>query len=269
MKIHLLLFLASIAVLSDGQALAAKALRVCADPDYLPYSNEAGQGFENKIADAVAKFMGTTVEYTWRSSRDHGGFPQFLVNTLDASKCDVIISVPYGSPEEGTTQPYYTSSYVFVFKKSKNYNIDSMNSSVLKALRVGFEEDTPAEDALKIRGMLPKAVRFDVGSEKDQSPEDMLKAVADDKVDVLITWEPAIGKFISKYPGFEIVPIPNDRALGPPERFSFPMSMGVRQNDDALKSTLDEVITKHGAELTAILEREGVKRYPPKDPNTP
>src|ERR1700733_1195332 len=104
----------------------AKALGVCAAPDYLPYSNRAGAGFENKIAEAVAKALGETVEYTYASHRGHGGFSQFLASTLDAKKCDVVMSIPYGSQEELTTRPYYISSYVFVFAKSRNYSLTSM-----------------------------------------------------------------------------------------------------------------------------------------------
>src|SRR6266853_1111723 len=133
----------------------ASALNVCADPDYLPFSNRASTGFENKIAAAVAEILGEKLDYTWASTRGHGGFPQFLSSTLDAKKCDVIMSVPYGSREELTTRPYYISSYVFVFEKSKRYDITSLDSPVLKRLKVGFERDTPAEDALKMRGMIP------------------------------------------------------------------------------------------------------------------
>src|ERR1700687_3596985 len=97
-------------------ATPAEALRVCADPDYLPYSNRAGEGFENKIAQAVAKALGEKVEYTWASYRGHGGFSQFLSSTLDRKKCDVVINIPYGSRDELTTRPYYISSYVFVFE---------------------------------------------------------------------------------------------------------------------------------------------------------
>ncbi len=79
--------------------------------------NRAGEGFENKIAETVAKALGETVEYTWLSYRGHGGFSQFLASTLDEHKCDVVMDIPYGSQEELTTRPYYISSYIFVFKK--------------------------------------------------------------------------------------------------------------------------------------------------------
>ncbi len=211
-----IIWAAIILAMSTAQLSAqVKPLRVCADPDYLPYSNRAGEGFENKVAEAVAKILGTTVEYTWASYRGQGGFPTFLVSTLEANKCDVVMSLPYGSAEAHTTQPYYTSSYVFVFKKKNNYNIASMDSPILKKLRIGYEEDTPVEDAMKIRGMIPKSMSFDIGTNSEESPDDMLKAVQDAKIDVLITWEPAIGAFLSKYPDCDVVPVPNDRALAP------------------------------------------------------
>jgi mxaJ protein len=243
--------------------IPVKALAVCADPDYLPYSNRQGSGFENKIAETVAKALGETVEYTWASHRGHGGFPQFLSSTLDAKKCDVVMSIPYASREELTTRPYYISSYVFVFDKSKRYDLASMDSPTLKRLKVGFERDTPAEDALKMRGMIPGAgtgsiLAFDVSDEGGESPETMLRALKDGRIDVLITWLPAIGGFLRSYPELEIVTVPNTRALGAPEQYSFPMSMGVREGNDVLKKKLDEVIEKHQAELTSILSENGV-----------
>jgi mxaJ protein len=243
----------------------AKALRVCADPDYLPYSNRAGEGFENRIAGAVAKALDETVEYTWASYRGHGGFPQFLAVTLDAKKCDVVMNIPYGSREELTTRPYYISSYVFVFERAKKYNITSMDSPTLKGLKVGFERDTPAEEAVKLRGMISQAVAFDVADNDQESPAVMLKALKTRKIDVLITWQPSIGAFLRQYPELEVVAIPNARTLGAPERYSFPMSMAVRTGDQALKKRLDDVIEKHQAELSSVLSRSGVKLYTPQE----
>ena len=235
------------------------ALNVCADPDYLPFSNRTGAGFENKIADAVAKAMGETVNYTFASYRGHGGFPQFLSSTLDAKKCDVVMNIPYGSRDALTTRPYYTSSYVFVFLKEKNYAITGMDSVALKRLKVGFERDTPAEDALKMRGMIPgAAVPFDVSGEAGESPATMLDAVKSGKVDVLITWQPAVSVFLRANPDLEVMVVPNSRALGAPEQYSFPMSMGVREDDQALKKRLDEVIEKHQAEFASLLTENGL-----------
>ena len=236
----------------------ASALTVCADPDYLPFSNRAGEGFENKIAVAVASALGEKLEYIWASHRGKGGFPQFLASTLDAKKCDAIMSLPYGSREELTTRPYYTSSYVFVFPKSKNYDITSMDSPELKRLKVGFEQETPAEDALKIRGMIPGAIAFNVGEDQTLAPSVMLDALKTERIDVLISWQPAIGAFLRNYPDLTTVMIPNQRTLGAPEQYSFPMSMGVREGDTAMKKKLDDVIEKHQAELSSILTASGV-----------
>jgi mxaJ protein len=242
----------------------AKALKVCADPNFLPYSNQAAQGFENKIADVVSKWLGSPLEYTWASYRGHGGFPQFLSTTLDARKCEVVMSIPYGSREELTTRPYYISSYVFVFPKSKNYAIASMDSPVLRRLRIGFERETPAEEGLKMRGLVQGAVRpFDISEDANVSPASMLTALKAGEIDVLITWQPAIGLFLKEYPEMEVVPVPNSRTLGPPEQYSFPMSMGVREGDEELKQRLDDIIQKHQTDLTSVLSQNGVKLYTP------
>jgi mxaJ protein len=260
------LFSAGAAILLLGVcADRARALAVCADPDYLPYSNQAGEGFENKVAEAVAKVLGEKVTYTWASYRGHGGFNQFLSSTLDRKKCDVVMSIPYGSREELTTKPYYVSSYVFIFPKSKNYSITSMDSPALKNLRIGFERDTPAEEAVKLRGMIPKSMGFDVADDPQESPVVMLKALASGKIDVLVTWQPSVGAFLRNYPNFEVVTIPNARTLGAPEQYSFPMSMAVRTSDQALKKRLDDVIDKHQGELDAALSRGGVKTFNPQE----
>ena len=160
------------------------------------------------------------------------------------------MNIPYGSREELTTRPYYISSYVFVFKKAKHYDVTSMDSPVLRQVKVGFERDTPVENGIKMRGMIPRAVAFDVGDNDGESPETMLKAVESGQVDVMITWQPAIGGFLRDYPDLEVVPVPNDRTLGSPEQYSFPMSMGVREGDEALKKQLDDVIAQHQSELS-------------------
>lgn len=242
-----------------------KTLRVCADPNYLPYSNRAGEGFENKIAEAVAKALGEKVEYTWASYRGPGGFPEFLSRTLEAKRCDLVMNIPYGSREERSTQPYYVSSYVFVFKKGKNYDITSMDSPILKELKVGFESDTPVEAGLKVRGMILRATAFDVAdNHSEESPNVMLDAVKSGDIDVLITWQPAIGGFLAKYTDLEVVAVPNSRTMGSPEQYSFPMAMAVREDDTNLEKTINDVIAKHQSELTDILTAQGVKLYTPQ-----
>ena len=158
--------------------------------------------------------------------------------------------------KEGNRQ---ISSYVFVFKKSKNYDIKSMDSQVLKRIKIGFESDTPVEGGLKMRGLVLTAEAFDVGSNSGESPLSMLNALQQGQIDILITWQPAISSFLSRFPGLEVVAVPNARTLGSPEQYAFPMSMGVRQGNEPLQKQLDGVIAARKGELSSILTRYGVK----------
>lgn len=237
---------------------AAGTLKVCADPNYLPYSNRDGQGFENDVAQFVARQLGATVDYTWADSRGHGGFAEYLSRNLDNGHCDVVMNMPYGNQEELTTDPYYVSSYVFVFKKDKGYDLTDLNSPQLRKLKVGFESDTPVEAGLQLRGMVTTARSYDVGGESGSSPRSVLDDLESGKIDVMITWQPAIGAFLKDYPDLTTVTLPNSRATGSPEMYTFPMSMAVRQGDTALKRKLDALIKAHDADLRAILHRHGV-----------
>jgi mxaJ protein len=245
----------------------ASQFRVCADPNYLPFSNRAGQGFENKIAEITAKSMGTELIQVWATTRGQGGFSEFLAHNLDAGKCDAIMDMPYGSQEELTTDPYYISSYVFISKKARSYDLESMDSPILHKLKIGFERDTPPEDGLKIRDLLSQAQPFSVGDTENLSPATMLLAVQDGTVDVMITWEPAVGGFLLDYPELVVTRVPNIRTGGAPEQYLFPMSMAVRKGNDDLKKRLDRVIAERKDALQGILSQFNVKLYPVADEN--
>jgi mxaJ protein len=255
-------------LLLTARPLAAKDFRVCADPDYLPFSNRAGAGFENAIAALTAKALGARLTYTWASNRGPGGFSEYLARNLDAGKCDAVMNLPFGNQEELTTDPYYISSYVFISRKAAGYDLESMDSPILRKLRIGFEHDTPPEDALKLRDLLPHAEAFAVGDTENVSPASMLQAVRSGRVDVMITWEPAIGWFLRDYPELGVTRLPNSRASGAPEQYLFSMGMGVRKGDEALKQRLDRVIAGHKKAMDAILERFDVRLYPPAGDNS-
>ncbi|MDD2877421.1 MAG: transporter substrate-binding domain-containing protein [Acidiphilium sp.] len=247
-------------------------LRVCADPDYLPYSNRAGQGFENKVAELVAKAMGRKLEYTWASYRGHGGYSNFLAENLDAKKCDVVMNLPYGDHEEAYTKPYYRSSYVFITRKDKHYHIRSMNSVSLKSIKIGFEADTTPEIAIKMLDLINNAVEFNVASDPTASPRQLLQAVQDGKVGVMVTWEPAIGDFLKDYPDLQIARVPSEEygpglpAVG----YTYDMSMGVRKGDTTLLDALNKVIASHKGAITATLAKYDVKLLPnPRHVNFP
>ncbi|HQT62259.1 MAG TPA: transporter substrate-binding domain-containing protein [Acidiphilium sp.] len=239
-------------------------LRVCADPGYLPYSNRAGEGFENKIAELVAHAMGRKLEYTWASYRAHGGFSNFLALNLDARKCDVIMNLPAGDNEELATKPYYRSSYVFVTRKDKHLHIRSMRSVSMHSVKIGFEAETTPETAVKILGLIRNAVVFHVAGNPAASPRELLQAVQDGKVGVMVTWEPAIGAFMKDYPDLQLRRVPSEE-YGPglpAVHYSYAMSMGVRKGDTALRAALDKVIATHKAEIAATLAKFNVGLMP-------
>jgi mxaJ protein len=245
------------------RAASPQVLRVCADPDYMPFSNRAGEGFENVIAREVGRAMGRTVRFVWASTRTSGGFDQFLHETLNAGKCDAIMDVPYASTNVLATRPYYVSSYVFVYPKKRNYDISSLDSPVLRQLRIGYEEDTPPETGLKLRTLILHSVPFDIGDTEGQSPQMILDALTAGQVSVVVTWEPSIGYYLRDRPDLKVVEVPNSRALGAPEQYAFPMAMAARNGDKRTRDALDAVIGKDKAQLTRILERYGVRLYQP------
>jgi mxaJ protein len=229
----------------------------------MPFSNRAGQGFENKIATIIGRTLNAPVQYVWESTRGPGGFDQFLHDTLNANRCDVVMDVPYASDNVLATRPYYVSSYVFVYPKKRNYDIKSMDSPVLRTLKIGFEADTPAETGLQIRALILHAVPFDVGDSPGESPASMLEAVSRGRIAVAITWEPAIGYFLRDYKDLAVVAVPNSRALGTPEQYAFPMAMATRKNDARRRDVIDAAIAKSKDQLLAVLRAYGVRLYTP------
>ena len=255
----------SVLLLIGGTAAAAaRPLTVCADPNYLPYSNRLGEGFENKVAELIGLALGRPVHYVWSSYRQPGGFDNFLALNLDKNCCDIIMDLPYGDVEEHFTDPYYGSTYVFVYKKSHHYDLsDGMDSPVLRHVKIGFEMGTPPEMGLKMRGMLLKATPFDTAENPTASPKATLQAVQDGQVDVLITWEPAVGYFIKKnYPDLTMTRVPDTNALGSPERYLFFMSLGVAPAHKHLIPQLNAVIKSHKAQIKQIMDEYDVGILP-------
>ena len=148
----------------SGTGRSADALRVCADPNNLPFSNNRGEGFENRIAVLIARDLGTRVEYTWWAQRRG-----FVRNTLNAGSCDVILGVPTGYGMVRTTRPYYRSTYVFVTRRDRGLHISSLDDPALRTLRVGVHligddyANSPAAHSLAPRARRSAGRRRDVG----------------------------------------------------------------------------------------------------------
>jgi mxaJ protein len=232
----------------------ARDLRVCSDPDNIPFSNNKQEGFENHIAELVARELHANLIYQWqRMGRG------FVREYLDTSQCDVLIGVPLNFKPVLTTDPYYRSSYVFVTRRDERFAATSLNDPILRQLKIGvqvLEEDyAPPATALARRHLQNQIVGFNTTGEGADS---IIRAVAERKVDTAIVWGPLAGFFAGKY-GNALQLTPVKPEVDPPALpFTFAIAMGVRKGNTALRAELDKVIENRRNEINAILENYGV-----------
>jgi mxaJ protein len=238
-------------------------LRVCADPNNLPFSNARGEGFENRIAELIARQLGARVRYTWWAQRRG-----FIRNTLNESKCDVVMGVPASFDLTGVTVPYYRSTYVFVTRRDRNIHVRSFDDPLLRRLRIGVQlvgddgANTPPVHALGARGIRGNLKGYLVYGDyrKPSPPSAIVDAVANGDVDVAIAWGPLAGYFASRQSApLEIVPVsPQVDLPFLPEVFD--ISMGVRRKDKALRERLDSILQQNMPAIDAILDSYHVPR---------
>jgi mxaJ protein len=238
-------------------------LRVCADPNNLPFSNERREGFENKIAEVLAREMHRKVEYKWWAQRRG-----FIRNTLRAGECDVVLGVPASFELALTTSPYYRSSYVFVSRKDRHLDIRSFDDPALRKLKIGVQligddsANTPPAHALTARHIVENVVGYTVYGDysKPNPPARIIEAVARGEVDVAVVWGPLAGYFAPRQKtALEVVPVSPQIDL-PFLPFVYDISMGVRRGDDALREELERIIELRRAEIETILDNYGVPR---------
>jgi mxaJ protein len=256
--------LAAIVLATLAVALGAvEPLRVCADPNNLPFTNDRGEGFENRIAQLLAHDLGARVEYTWWAQRRG-----FLRSTLNAKRCDVVMGLPTSMDAALTTQPYYRSSYVFVTRRARRLRITSFDDAQLKHLRIGVPlvgddgSNAPPAHALARRGVVANVVGFSVyGDYRDNSPPSALIAtVARGDIDVAAAWGPLAGYFAARQrEALDITPV-HPQADGPLLPMAFDISMAVRRGDTARKALLDAFIERRRKQIDAILGEYHVPR---------
>lgn len=260
------LSLALVGVVACGPARAAttmRELRVCADPNNLPFSNQQQQGFENKIAEIVARDLNAKLTYVWYAQRR--GFAR---NTLNAHRCDLLVGIPASFDRVSTTVPYYRSTYVFVTRRDRRIKLASFDDPALKTLRIGVQMvgddfmNTPPAHALASRHIIQNVKGFSVYGDYGQPnpPARVIDALANDDIDVAIAWGPLAGYFASREPvPLDITPVSPQIDL-PFLPFVFDISMGVRRGQESFRDQLNTIISRRRAEIDRILDGYGVPR---------
>jgi mxaJ protein len=241
--------------------VAANTLRVCADPDNMPYSRRDGSGFENRIAALVAEALGATLEYFWFPDRRG-----YLRKTLDARECDVVIGVPAGSDRVSTTKPYYRGAYVLVYLHDRVRALMSLDDARLRTLIVGVAlvgndlAATPPAHALAQRGIIDNVVGFPMFGDGTAS-ERMIAALVGGKIDVAVMWGPQAGYFARRAARkIDLVPLHSEGA----EPFEFDIAMGVRRDDAARVPDMDAALARLQPRIDRILDDFAVVRVRPQ-----
>lgn len=244
---------------------SGRVLRVCADPNDMPFSNRKGEGFENRIAVRIARQLGVPLAYAW--------LPQtrgFVRKSLDAGRCDIIMGVPRDYDLVRTTRPYFRSTYAFVYRANSPYTIHSLDDTVLAHLRIGIHvigddyENTPPAEALAARGIIDNVTGFPIfGDYAHPNPAaTIIHAVAHDSIDVAIVWGPFAGYFAPRESA-RLTVTPLERAVdvsGQP--FAYDISLGVRNADTTFALTLDSLLVQDQAPITQLLRTYGVPLLP-------
>jgi quinoprotein dehydrogenase-associated probable ABC transporter substrate-binding protein len=234
-----------------------RTLRVCAEPNNLPFSNERREGFENRIAELIARELNAKLEYTWWSQRR-----SFVKNSLQAGRCDVLMGYVAGSDRVATSKPYYTSTYVIVSRPEVKPPVRSLYDPRLAKLRIGAhavkEDFAPPVHALARRGIVNVKPYSLYGSYGEANPPArLLDALGKGEIDVALVWGPFAGYFAPKEPvKLDIEPVmpPRDGAVP----FTFDIAIAVRRGDTARLAEIQRVLSAKQKEIDSILRAYGV-----------
>jgi quinoprotein dehydrogenase-associated probable ABC transporter substrate-binding protein len=262
MRISLALVFLSFVLAAAGRPAAAQtsetvdhsALRVCADANNLPFSNDKGEGFENKIAEMVAAELKVPVEYTL--------FPQaigFIRQTLFARRCDVVMGYPQGDELVLNTNPYYRSTYALVYRRNAGLDgVDALAEARLKDKRIGVVAGTPPASIMAQLGLIAHAKPYPLMVDRrHESPaERMIEDLQSGEIDAGVLWGPIAGYFAPKASGtLAVVPLLKETGN---LRMAYRITFGVRPLEDEWKRQLNVLIAKRQGDIDAVLLQFGV-----------
>lgn len=239
---------------ATSEAVDKAALRVCADPNNMPYSNEAGEGFENKIAELFAAELGVPVKYTW-----YPNTVGFIRNTLRVRKCDLILAAPTASELLQNTNPYYRSTYALVYKKDSGITATSLADPAMKSLKIGVVAGTPPATLITKYSLFDQMRPYQlmVDTRFDSATARMINDISSGEVDVGLLWGPIAGYHVKTHnPPLVLVPIDPHAEEG--TRIDFRIHMGLRYNEPEWKLRLNGLIQDKQDEIRAILMGYGV-----------
>jgi len=232
--------------------------KVCADPDNLPYSNTKQQGFEDKIAALIAQDLGKKLSYQYAYYRQG-----FLRNTLNAMRCDVVMSTTSDNDSMLTSKPYYRSTHVFVYRKDSGYNITDWDSPDLRKGVIGIIGQSPATRPLMDHNLMGNALPYRMQRDLNLPPSFLIDDLVDGKIDVAIVWGP-IGGYFAKHAKIPlvVVPIPEYESVNAHGKENWNISIGVRKGDKARLAEIQAVLDKRQDDILKILDEYGIPHLP-------
>jgi quinoprotein dehydrogenase-associated probable ABC transporter substrate-binding protein len=241
------------ATAQTAETVDKSALRVCADPNNMPFSNEKGEGFENKIAELLASELGVPVRYTWYP--DTVGF---IRNTLQARKCDLILGTVAGNELVQNSNPYYRSAYALIYRGDRGLSLTSLDDPALQSLQIGAVAGTAPTTVLATNGLLGqlRSYQLVVDTRFSHPAEQVVHDVAAGTLDVGVVWGPIAGYFAQR----EAVPLEVVALTGAdaPVKLDYRITMGMRFNEPEWKRKINALLRKRRADIEKVLRDYGV-----------
>lgn len=242
--------------------------KVCADPENMPYSNTKGEGFENKIAELLAKDLGLKLTYQFWYDR-----MGFIRNTLNAKRCDVIMGTTSDNDTLRTSKPYYRSGHVYVWRKESNYNITDWDSPDLKKGVIGIVGQSPATIPMNEKGLITNARPYRMQRDLNLPPSFLIDDLASKEIDIAVAWGPIGGYFakINKVP-MEVRNVPEYVSANPINQAKgkefWNIAVGVRKKDKERMGKIDAALERNKDKIEQILTDYGIPHVPVVDGDT-
>ena len=238
-----------------GGEASAGIIRVCADPDNMPFSNDKGEGFENKLAEMIGAKLDDTVDYTWFSESSG-----YVPNAVGSDACDLIMGYAQGTGLIEDSNPYYRTSYVLIYRQGNSSlaGVDRLSDPRLKGQRIGLFARTPPASILALYGLAANTELFEVnaGESASKAAEAMIEEIASGKLDAGLLWGPVGGYYAQRSPvPLTMVPLVKENA-GPSTIYG--ITLGLRPNDPQWKHRINKVIAENEHEIDGILQSYNV-----------